>query len=90
MVIDFIGIVDRILSSTGNHKLSEHALHMIESNSGPEKPEVPVLNSEDALDLLRAILSVFLTFGIDETIDKLCTETLRITPSPCVLALPVG
>jgi hypothetical protein len=43
--------------------------------------EVKTLPTSQGLDVVRGVLAVFLPFGLNDTIDRVCTDKLRI-PRP--------
>lgn len=43
----------------------------------------PLLDADEAVPMLRGLLSTVLTYGVDDAIDKLCTDSLGAPPGAC-------
>lgn len=86
MLLDFTALIE-LIGPQSSHKSQRPTRHTPEPDAGPNNPSVKrdprSLDREEAVPILRALLSSLLTFGINDAVDKLCTDQLRILPGQC-------
>jgi hypothetical protein len=86
MLLDFIAFIE-LIGPKSPQKSQRPIRGTPEPDAEPTNTFVQqnprLLNRDEAVPVLRALLSSLLTFGINDTVDKLCADQLRIPPGQC-------
>lgn len=85
LLLDFVLLIETIapLHTHKSHKQASRPAHDPLAAEEKSPHEIaPPFDPEEAATIIRALLGSVLTFGIDDHIDRLCVETLKVKKGP--------